>query len=1066
MLKKIISSQLRVYLILAVLAFIGVIAGTKLPVSLYPNTSKPTINVSINYGGASARNFIRDFGSDFENQLKGITNTGNKVENVTGDYSAKSVSYKVDFAWGVNDKIAKKEVESIVNTAKSRLNKESADSVGVWAWNSNGGFLAISFYSDTKNLDQLYEYLNPILAPELSKISDAESATLWNPNSKEVLIRLDHQKMALLGLLPTQIYSAIETYKNSYSGSAIKVGEKNINLQINSLVNNMSDLNKILIPIGKRFVYLGEISTITYANKSNVTKIFKTNGAPSLIVWANPKGGGNVKKMSEDIIEMIKSKKDIISKDVHYRILVDPSEFIRSSINNVFKEVLLAALLAVFILYLFVGNLKNVITAAIEIPLSMVLAFIMMKVTGMNINLISLGGLAIASGMNIDASVVVLENIFRHQEIALKMGKTKLSIAESMQLIVKATREVALPVFVSMITTLVVFIPLAFTSNLTSAILGDLAKAVIFSHGFSAFVALTLVPTIRFQLLKKGKIEINKPVIDKPLKKFEKTYLSLLENILGSTKKKIALLLVPIILVIGLATIIIPSLPKEIVGKPDSDWMIVSATNRMTTSVREMENFAEEVENRALTKFGEYIRYTFVQIRSEKRGTIMLRLKDKKHMDTLWKKLEKEFDNGPGVFFWVGPWNPAELPIPNPPHLEMQVTGKDFEQTKNSTDVLKNFIKDTKIYKRTHTNPDVRAKESIVMTPYEYIWRNMKKEGVRLDFANVLEISRLMSSGKALNSIPVKGTSTPILIKYDKKFINSVDGLKSFPIRIKDKVIPLSGLVDIKRKKLTNSILRENGQEQFIVSARLERGKENESDEALATFTKEYEKNKEKLAAAGVAISFNDAQKVMTDAMSQLQVALAASLLLVFFVLLLQFQNIKNALVVMTAIPLGLIGVLISLYVFKSNLSLNSVLGIILLNGIAVNNSILLVDFSNDLYHKGMTALTAVVEASRKRLRPILITSITTILGMLPIALGMGDGGKILQPLGIAVSGGLFISTALTLVVVPTLQLYVLERTKRKVFILEDEQSVDQLESPMIDSEKVNKHLIEERIRQ
>ncbi|MGK0367473.1 MAG: HAE1 family hydrophobic/amphiphilic exporter-1, partial [Thermoproteota archaeon] len=716
MLKKIISSQLRVYLILAVLAFIGVIAGTKLPVSLYPNTSKPTINVSINYGGASARNFIRDFGSDFENQLKGITNTGNKVENVTGDYSAKSVSYKVDFAWGVNDKIAKKEVESIVNTAKSRLNKESADSVGVWAWNSNGGFLAISFYSDTKNLDQLYEYLNPILAPELSKISDAESATLWNPNSKEVLIRLDHQKMALLGLLPTQIYSAIETYKNSYSGSAIKVGEKNINLQINSLVNNMSDLNKILIPIGKRFVYLGEISTITYANKSNVTKIFKTNGAPSLIVWANPKGGGNVKKMSEDIIEMIKSKKDIISKDVHYRILVDPSEFIRSSINNVFKEVLLAALLAVFILYLFVGNLKNVITAAIEIPLSMVLAFIMMKVTGMNINLISLGGLAIASGMNIDASVVVLENIFRHQEIALKMGKTKLSIAESMQLIVKATREVALPVFVSMITTLVVFIPLAFTSNLTSAILGDLAKAVIFSHGFSAFVALTLVPTIRFQLLKKGKIEINKPVIDKPLKKFEKTYLSLLENILGSTKKKIALLLVPIILVIGLATIIIPSLPKEIVGKPDSDWMIVSATNRMTTSVREMENFAEEVENRALTKFGEYIRYTFVQIRSEKRGTIMLRLKDKKHMDTLWKKLEKEFDNAPGVFFWVGPWNPAELPIPNPPHLEMQVTGKDFEQTKNSTDVLKNFIKDTKIYKRTHTNPDVRAKESIVMT--------------------------------------------------------------------------------------------------------------------------------------------------------------------------------------------------------------------------------------------------------------------------------------------------------------------------------------------------------------
>jgi HAE1 family hydrophobic/amphiphilic exporter-1 len=211
-------------------------------------------------------------------------------------------------------------------------------------------------------------------------------------------------------------------------------------------------------------------------------------------------------------------------KDIQYKVLVDPSEFIRSAVDNVFHEVFIAAALAVLVLFLFVGDLKNTATAAIEIPISMVMAFILMRMAGMNINLISLGGLALSAGMNVDASVVVMENILRYFEE--KKDAFSLSWKEKVELVSKAVEEVFMPVVGSTIASLVVFIPLAFTSELTNAILGDLAKAVVFSHGLSAFVAIILVPTIRLQILSSRKTAIKEKhgPLEKPLRKLSKSF--------------------------------------------------------------------------------------------------------------------------------------------------------------------------------------------------------------------------------------------------------------------------------------------------------------------------------------------------------------------------------------------------------------------------------------------------------------------------------------------------------------------------------------------------------------
>ena len=593
------------------------------------------------------------------------------------------------------------------------------------------------FFSEERSLDEVYDIIEPVLAPELAKVEDAKNPSIWNPNDKEVLVSLNHNKMAQFGIIPRQVFRAIEGKRYSYTGSPITIGSKDLPVKVKGFINDIDDLKKVIVnKQNKQQVYLSEIAKISFGPKTDVVRSFKTNGSPSLILFSSPKGDGNIKKMSEDIIKIVEQKKSLFPKDIQYRVLVDPSEFIRASINNVFKEVFIAAFLAVLILFAFIGSFRNVITAAIEIPLSMVLAFFMMKISGMNLNLISLGGLALASGMNVDASVVVLENIFRHQEIWLKKFGRKPNMVEASHIIVTAVGEVAIPVIVSMITTLVVFIPLVFTTDLTSAILGDLAKAVIFSHGFSAFIAIVLVPTIRMMMINRFGLIRNKPLVDPVLNPFEKKYLNSLENILASRTKKLFVLLTPIIVLIILSIGVLPNLPKKIIGKPDSDWMIVGVSSSLSKSGKQMESIVAETENKALQEFGGYIKYTFTQVHNKRSGNVMLRMHNKKQMEEFWKKLEKTFENSPLVHYWVAPWNPAQMPIPNPADFLLEIRGKNYDEVKVSADKAQYFIKETQLFSRTQVNINTSMVDSITFEPYKTIWRNLERNGI--DFRRMI----------------------------------------------------------------------------------------------------------------------------------------------------------------------------------------------------------------------------------------------------------------------------------------------------------------------------------------
>jgi HAE1 family hydrophobic/amphiphilic exporter-1 len=1024
MLESILKNPKRIIFIFSFIAIAGIMSGLNLPISLFPQTSKPIVRLNVNYAGLSAEDFIRKYGANFESQLEGIKNTGLKISYVKGEYQHTGALYTIEFDWNTSYEKSLKEVQNVVASFKGILPKESADSIGVWQWSSNAGFLALSFYSPDLDTNQLYKILDPILTPELKKVKDTENAMLWNPNSEEVIIKMDPDKLAPLGLFPQDVYQMIESKISGLSASPVKVGSDFRNFQIPTILKNIEDFSKITIKTpDQKFISLEQIATIEKKKSETREQYFKTDGKESLILFADPKSGANVKNMAEDILKVVKEKYHLYPKGVDYKILVDPSLFIKNSIQGLFKDVIIAGLLAVFVLFLFLGQLKNILTVAIEIPLSMVIAFSLMMIFDINLNLISLGGLALASGMNVDASIVVLENIFIHQDRWFKNHDRAPDLFERMQIIKTATSEVAMPIFLSILTTLIVFIPLILTSDLTYSILGDLSKAVVFSHSCSFFVSIILVPTIR--MLIGVDVKETKAPLNSFFKKVENLYLKML--IKGFNFKSISklALFLPFTLAGLLAFYIIPKLPMEIIGKPDTDWLVAGVYADRSESIRQVEHILLDMEERVKKIYPNDINYTFTQGNGKKNGHILFNLKDKKMIDEAIIRLQKEFINTPELNYWVESWNPAELPIPDVKHFDLKLKGSDSFALQEVGSKLRYWLKERGDYDRIQILPSIEKLDALTFVPHVDLWNQLEKANERVRLNDIAELSLYANAGKNVGSININQYLFPIRLQFSKQNLLDPDELAAYPIKLSNKIIPLSSLGNFKFEAKYNQILRMNSSQVLTLNGYL--NKENETKwkdleiKTLNDLKMAWPKMK---GNHEIVLDIIPANSDLLKSLDQLKYSLLFSLILIFIVIWMDFQNIKETLVVMMSIPLGLIGVLLSLYIFKSTLSLNSALGFILLNGIAVNNSILLLSVFKDNKKKGYALRDAILSACQSRLRPILMTSLTTILGMLPIAFGLGDGGKILQPLGIAVAYGLMVSTSLTLFVIPFLLIH------------------------------------------
>jgi hydrophobic/amphiphilic exporter-1 (mainly G- bacteria), HAE1 family len=1025
--KAIYQSPFRLFILLGLLLVLSLFAGLRLPISLFPNSAKPTISVGVHYGSMNSEEFYSLYGSRLESALNGISTPNLEISRLTADYGKTRVHYALEFGWGADPKEAFKEVQSVSTGVGSRFPREVRDSISINFWSRSSGFIAISFFSPSRSLEEVYRLLDATITPRLSAVQEADNPSLWNPGRREVIISLKPEEMARLGLFPRDIELALDRGLEGYVGGAIAIGTQNLQVQMPRSIESLQTIRSLFVEHASGVVHLSDVANVEIAEASESNQVFKTNSSKSIILFANPRSGANVKEMAEKIIMIVEESMTSLPSDIEYRLIVDPSEFIRSSIKKVFLEVCLAAGIAALVLFIFIGSFRNTLTAAFEIPLSMILAFILMWVFDMNLNLISLGGLALAAGMNVDAAVVVMENIFRHLQLnpGLKTAQERVSV------IVKAVNEVKLSIIASTISTLVVFGPLMFTKDLTNAILGDLAKAVVFSHVFSLLIALFVVPTIRLIIINRDGEKFQPPQspIQKFLVRLEDLYCKTLRTVIYRKKiRNVLLVLAPLLCIVTIA-LVAPKLEREIIGKPDTDWLIVSLNTQGNNLIGQMETMAGDVEARVLDSFGDEILYTFNQIQRPNNATLMLRLKDKSKMKVLLARLEEFLPNTPEVFYWVGPWNPAELPIPEFADMKLVVRGGTIDDRASLAEDILLQLREKDFYSRISSTPGLNRQQELVIVPHQERWIDLRAQGVRFYPSDLLDLARVATEGKTYRAIPLEGQELITRMNFPTGEINSVEKLSALPLRVGSAIIPLKAISDIRLRRERPILYKENKAEVVFIEGSHNKNEKLDKKKRLQetqSFIEEYLAGNpfEFLGLSSrPVVFFEDAQKDLTAALRQALVALIASLILIFVTLIFQFTSFSLTLIIMSAIPFAAFGGILSLFVFGSTLSLNSALGIILLNGIAVNNSIILVDFMRNAIREGDNHLfeEGIIEACRSRLRPILITSMTTILGMLPIALGRGDGGKILQPLGIAVSGGLWFSMLFTLIIVPVL---------------------------------------------
>lgn len=1027
---KLFSSPIKVYMAMGVLCLLGIYSAFKLPVDLFPHSSKPSIVARVQLSGMTPESFYELYGSTIESRLQRIDVAGADAIAIQAEYHADNAQFSVDFKWGDDGDIALKETRQIMNELSVQWPEDMQKGFWVWKKQRGSAFYFAQIYSEELDNTTLFQLLQSKLVPKLSKVEGADIMEVWNPDKRQVMIEMDPLEMAQMKLKPRDVISAVKQYKKEYAGGVYQSGHNNVLIQIPKSLHSIEDIKDVIIPIGKNDgVYLGQIAKVFFVSSSIENNINKVDGHKTVGLYLTPKSGGNLNQVIGEVTDALKEVLPQIPGKVNYMDVVNPSVFISEATQNVVHEVFLSAALAVLVLFLFMGNLRNTATATLEIPLSIILAFILMHLTGVELNLISLSGLALSTGMNVDASIVVMENIFRHFQ-----GKPAgLSYQEKLTITINAVKEVLGPVISATIASLVVFLPLAFTSDLTYAVLGDLAKAVVYSHGLSAFIALILVPTIRLHLLSTTWGEKLFLQEDRPTGFFyymnegiQKVYVNCLQFFIRKTALKWGVVFGVLVLIVWSFWFIPGKLKKELIGKPDTSIIWTHMSKNANTHMSEMEDHVAQFEAKSKNLFPEEIEFSYAQIYNPTSAGVALMLGNKKDMERVQKKLKEVFTNGPDNSYHISTFNPAQMPLPDPPDMSLVVRGPDHQLNFDVAREFQYMMRQEDVFDRYWYYPNLSRKETIKIDLIKDKWAHLNRSGVDLRPDDIAQMVRLSNKPYNVDYLFENNQKQKIYIRYKEGGLKSTHDIAAFPVGIQDKVVPMSALAQVKKEIAPPEIYNEDLMTLVRIEAR-EPKHDLDKDAALEKIKVAFERfKKERLPELDpknlVSFEFEDPHVELNKAVKELSVAVLIALGLIFITLLLQFGSIAHTLFVMLAIPFGFLGILLALYLGGSTLSLNSALGAILLNGIAVANSIMLVDVMQEYMKKGFSPLEAALQAARKRIRPILMTSLTTILGMLPIALGLGEGGKIIQPLGIAICGGLWVSLVFTLFIVPALE--------------------------------------------
>ena len=979
---------------------LGLMGFSRLLIDLLPSIELPTLTVRTQLEGADPLVMERQVTQIVEE----IVATVPGIEEMTSTSYEGNSSVKVTFGWGTSLDNAAVDVQATLqdeiselpdNIVGPRISKFDIDTYPVV-------ILGISSKLDPVQLTGIVE--NQIRY-RFARIPGVAQVDPWGGFDREVRIELDPDKINALGLPLNDIIDAIRDANLDRPSGKIEQGRFEVTLRTPAEFRTLDDIRSTVVARHEgTVVTLDQIASIR-DTFSKLSRLIRVNGEQGLRVAIRKQPGANTVEVARRVLDVVDEVNHAFPQ-IEIVPVTDQGNFIERSIDNVAWSVLFGGSLAVLVLLYFLRSLRSTLVISLAIPISVIATFALLYFGGFTINLMTLGGLALGVGMMVDSSVVVLENIYRrHSE----------QHEEPAQAAVRGANEVASAVIAGTITTLVIFLPLLFVRGVAGVLFQELAFVIMFALFCSLLVSLSLVPVLASRFLKPDATTKERHGLVESL---ESGYRGLLQLAL---RHRLATILVSVSL-FAATLLLIPQIGTEFL--PPSDEGAVNVTGEMEVGTRLdlMDNQARKLEALVYPEVPEVVSSVVSITPSGTRGSAKARARisltltpaierkrsNKEIADDLRTKLEgripgmKISTRAPQGQFLL------ERILSTTEGITIEVRGFDL-------DILNALARRvSSAVEGVEGVTDVELSRTSGLPQQEILVNRAKIANVGLTVRDVTEAIETAIAGSRAGDFRQAGNAYQILVQLADAEKRSIEEVLDLNLRTPaGELVALRNLVEIGSGEGPVTIERKDQQRIVTVTANL-------SGRDLGSVAADIKKQLDGIPRPEgydllVAGDYEEQQKAFRDLVESLVLAL----LLVYMVLASQYESLRDPLVVMLSVPLAAIGVLLTLFLTGSTFNLQSGIGVIMLGGIVVNNAILLVNQAGQLRADQMPVMEALLEAGRRRLRPILMTTLTTILALMPLALGIGEGADAQAPLARAVVGGLAASTLITLVLIP-----------------------------------------------
>lgn len=1014
-----VKRPIAVTMVILIMVVLGAYSLTMLPIDAMPEMDLKMAVVVTNYPNVGSEEIENLITEPIEGAVASVSGLDTMQSQSMEGMSITMVQFSNDT--DIDEAVSA--IENNIDMVSAMLPEDATEPMVLKLDMNSMASVMMSVSYEGYDLVQTKKFVEENVESRLKSAGGVASVNISGGQDRIIEIEVSPEKMRGYNMSFSDISTSVSGQNSNLPAGSTESGNKDLSVRMMGEFSKISDIGLVPLTTSQgQIVYIRDIAEVkdTYSDKTTLTRV---DGEDSISISVSSESDAN----TVDVVNNVKGVLEELKAQYpsfNYNITMEQASYIEDSIASVAESAIIGGLLAMIILFLFLGNGRNALVIGVSMPISVVTTFIGMFISGMTLNIVSLGGLALGIGMLVDNSVVVLENIFRRRMTFGEDAKTGS---------IKGTAEVFGAVVASVLTTCIVYVPILFLDNMMAVMFKQLAFSIVFSQTASLIATILIVPMLSS---KTKNIEKRNRIFGFILNPFEKImnylykkYEKILRYLLSRRKRFVACIIALFILslvVLGL---------KGMTLMPTSDEGTITvtaelpqgtkleATNELVLQIEDKVKTYKDVETIS-SSVGSGGMMSMLGAASSNQATVTITLKDNRGKSTS--------DAVEEIRALLADVAGAEISIEaasqtmsmTSDEVSFRFSGLDDEQLEDYVTRAEVLLLDVDGVTETETSiGETKAEVRITLDK-----NRAARYGINTAYASTLVNQTL--NGTTASKFTENGSEYDIVLVYPDNYIGNYEQLKNLQIKAPTgQWVVLSDIADIKVEQGQTTLTRINQKRVVTLT-----GKIHDTD--LNTVTTEFNEklNSELGAVNGVAQENAGAYEMMMDAMSSLLTAILLGILLMYMVMAAQFENLIHPFVILCTLPLAIIGVVLGLVISDTPLSVISCIGVLMLIGIIVNNAIVLIEFINEekKEHPDVSVTEHVVNAGLVRMRPILMTSLTSILGFLPMAFDSEGGGVMMQPLAIALVGGLTVGTFLTLFVIPVVYSGVDERLKKR----------------------------------